>query len=36
MDYDIGKLVYFEGIVDGIENTNFKTFIHKYDITINI
>ena len=29
MDYDIGKLVFFEGIVDGIENTNFKIVTQK-------
>ena len=29
MDYDIDKLVFFEGIVDGIENTNFKIVTQK-------
>ncbi len=29
MDYDIGKLISFEGIVEGIENTNFKIVTQK-------
>ena len=29
MDYDIGKLISFEGIVEGIENTNSKIVTQK-------
>ena len=35
-DYSIGKLISFEGILEGIENTNYKliTKKHKYILTI--
>ena len=35
-NYSIGNLISFEGIVEGIENTNFKitTSGHKYTLTI--